>query len=89
MTAARAAIGVVLQPEHLRRTCSIAVVVGLVLTAINHGDTILGGDAGAGTAIKAALNFVVPFIVSNLGLLAGRRDELSGSHRSPGSGVSR
>jgi len=76
MTAARAAIGVVLQPEHLRRTCSIAVVVGLVLTAINHGDTILGGDAGAGTAIKAALNFVVPFIVSNLGLLAGRHDEL-------------
>lgn len=89
MNKARAALGIVVQPEHLRRTCSIAVVVGLVLTTINHGDTILEGEAGTGTVIKAALNFVVPFIVSNLGLLAGRRDELSGSHRSPGSGVSR
>jgi hypothetical protein len=61
------------RPEHLRRTVRIALVVGLVLTAINQLDVILGGHASAGTWIKCGLDFVVPFIVSNLGLLSGRR----------------
>ncbi|HEV2075794.1 MAG TPA: nitrate/nitrite transporter NrtS [Thermoleophilaceae bacterium] len=61
-----------LQPRNLRRTLAIAAAVGLVLTAINHGDAILGGTATGATALKAELNFVVPFLVSNLGLLAGR-----------------
>jgi hypothetical protein len=47
-------------------------VVGLVLTAINQLDVILRGDATAVTVVKCGLNFVVPFIVSNLGLLSGR-----------------
>lgn len=51
-TTARRAVAVVCQPQHLRRTGPIALVVGLVLTAINHGDTILAGDATAGTAVK-------------------------------------
>ena len=59
--------------EHLRRTFRIALVVGLVLTAINEGDIIASGEATATTGVKIGLNFVVPFIVSNLGLLAGRR----------------
>jgi hypothetical protein len=59
--------------EHLRRTVRIALVVGIVLTAINQLDVILGGDATAGTWVKSGLNFVVPFVVSNLGLLSGRR----------------
>jgi hypothetical protein len=63
------------KPEHLRRTARIALVVGLILTAINQGDVILGGDATAATGLKAALNFCVPFVVSNLGLLAGKRAE--------------
>jgi hypothetical protein len=49
--------------------------VGIVLTAINQLDVIVRGDATAATAIKTALNFVVPFVVCNLGLLSGRRDE--------------
>jgi hypothetical protein len=53
----------------------IALVVGLVLTTINQADVILGGDATAGTWVKAGLNFCVPFVVSNLGLLAGKRGE--------------
>lgn len=32
-----------------------------------------GGDAAALTWVKACLNYCVPFVVSNLGLLAGRR----------------
>jgi hypothetical protein len=60
------------RPEHLRRTLLIALVVGTVLTAINQLDVILRGDATTATAVKCGLNYVVPFIVSNLGLLTGR-----------------
>jgi len=44
-----------------------------VLTAINQADVIASGDATALTAVKVGLNFVVPFFVSNLGVLAGDR----------------
>jgi hypothetical protein len=43
-----------------------------VLTTINQLDVILAGDATAVTWVKCGLNFVVPFVVSNLGLLSGR-----------------
>jgi hypothetical protein len=68
----RAALAYCGRREHLRRTLRIALVVGIVLTAINQLDVILGGDATAATWVKCALNFVVPFVVSNLGLLSGR-----------------
>jgi hypothetical protein len=71
----RDALRIVVQPEHLRRTLMIAVVVGTVLTAINHADVIGRGDATTATLVKSALNYLVPFIVSNLGLLVGTRDE--------------
>jgi hypothetical protein len=61
--------------EHLRRTVSIALAVGLLLTAINQSDVILDGRATPLTWVRCALNFVVPFVVSNLGLLGGRHDE--------------
>jgi hypothetical protein len=73
----RAAFRIVLEPQHLRRTLTIALVVGTVLTAINQADVIARGDATATTLVKAVLNYVVPFIVSNLGLLVGTRDERS------------
>lgn len=60
--------------EHLRRTLPIAAVVGVVLTAINQLDVIVAGHATTGTWVKCGLNFLVPFIVSNLGLLSARRD---------------
>ena len=69
----RGALAYCARREHLRRTLRIALVVGIVLTAINQLDVILRGDATAFTWGKCALNFVVPFIVSNLGLLSGRR----------------
>jgi len=36
---------------------------------------IIGGNAVALTWVKVGLNFCVPFVVSNLGLLAGKRAE--------------
>lgn len=71
----RDAVSVILQPQHLRRTITIALVVGTILTAINHADVIARGDATSATLVKAALNYLVPFIVSNLGLLAGARGD--------------
>jgi hypothetical protein len=72
------ALRICMRREHLRRTVRIALVVGVILTAINQADVIIGGDASAVTWIKATGNFVVPFIVSNLGLLAGKRAERPG-----------
>lgn len=58
--------------QHLRRTVVIAIVVGTILTVVNQVDVIIAGNATAFTAVKIAVNYLVPFIVSNLGLLAGR-----------------
>jgi hypothetical protein len=73
----RAALAYCCRSEHLRRTLRIALVVGVVLTTINQLDVILGGNATAVTWVKCAMNFVVPFIVSNLGLLSGRRSDIA------------
>ncbi len=69
------ALRIVIRREHLRRTVKIALVVGCLLTAINQLDVFLHGDATALTLVKTGLNFCVPFVVSNLGLLAGKRAE--------------
>jgi hypothetical protein len=80
----RDALRVVLERAHLRRTLRIAVLVGLVLTVINQLDVILGGDTSALVWVKVALNFCVPFVVSNLGLLAGKRAEDEAARREVG-----
>lgn len=61
------------QRQNLRRTIRIALIVGVVLTLINQGAVIAGGDATIATWVRCGLNFVVPFVVSNAGLLSGRR----------------
>lgn len=52
---------------------TIAAVVGIVLTAINEGDLLVRGRVDGSLAFKLPLNFLVPFVVSNLGLLTSRR----------------
>jgi hypothetical protein len=69
----RESIAPCLKRPNLRRTFRIALVVGCVLTAINQLDVILAGDATALTGVKIGLNFCVPFIVSNLGVIAATR----------------
>ncbi|CAN5432794.1 hypothetical protein BH10ACT11_BH10ACT11_03600 [soil metagenome] len=72
MRSTRSALEICSRPANLRRTLRIALVVGFVLSLINQGSVILGGDAQLLTWIRVGLNFVVPFVVSNLGLLAGQ-----------------
>lgn len=75
----RAALEIVFDPAHLRKTLKIALIVGCVLTTINQADVFFSGDATLATFVKTGLNFCVPFVVSNLGLLAGKRAEEEGA----------
>ncbi|HEU0195586.1 MAG TPA: hypothetical protein VFQ88_00040 [Nevskiaceae bacterium] len=60
----------VLTPIHLKRTLLIALVVGTWLNLFNHLDQLLRGAINLPLAVKLALNYVTPFVVSNIGLLA-------------------
>jgi hypothetical protein len=68
----RAALAFCLERRNLKRTIRIAVVVGILLTLINQGSVIADGQATFATWIRCTLNFIVPFLVSNAGLLSGR-----------------
>lgn len=63
----------------LRRCIPTALVVGSVLSAINQGTIIGRGAATSATWIRIAFNFVIPFIVANVGfcsaVLTRRREE--------------
>jgi hypothetical protein len=77
----RDSLEIVFRREHLRKTLKIALIVGCVLTTINQLDVFVKGDATTLTFIKMGLNFCVPFVVSNLGLLAGKRTEIEALSR--------
>ncbi len=57
----------------LRKTLKICLVVGTLLSLINQGAVIAGGDATAATWVRVGLNYVVPFCVSSLGFLSATR----------------
>jgi hypothetical protein len=57
----------------LRRTVRIALLVGTLLSIINQGGVILGGDATTVTWLRVLANYVVPFCVSNAGVLSATR----------------
>ena len=69
----REALAVVALPVHLKRTMVTALAVGTVLFAINQLDVVIGGHATAVTWVKSVVTYLVPFIVSNLGILAATR----------------
>ncbi len=69
----REARDVVLTRISLRATLTVAAVVGTILLVINHLDDVLKGRIDIGLLLKAVLTYVVPFIVSNYGVLAATR----------------
>ncbi|MBA3736221.1 MAG: nitrate/nitrite transporter NrtS [Actinobacteria bacterium] len=73
-------IALCLERPNLQRTCTIALIVGCVLTLINQGDVLIAGHATARTAVKIVLNFCVPFVVSNLGVITGSRTVSGARH---------
>jgi len=64
---------VCLYPTHLRRCISVALVVGTVLVLINQLDVILSGRATPLVWLKIGLTYLVPFFVSNYGILMASR----------------
>jgi hypothetical protein len=75
------AFRVIAYPPYLKRTIRIAFIFGSVLFAINHLDEVLMGRATAAVWIKGALTFLVPFSVSNLGVLVASRRRPEGGTR--------
>ena len=57
----------------VRRAVMFAVVVGPILIAINHGDALLRGELGGERALKMALTFAVPYLVSTFSSVAALR----------------
>jgi hypothetical protein len=64
------AVATCLQGEHLLRTISIALAVGTWLTLFNQVDVLLTENVGMIMGTKIAVNYLTPFIVSNLGVLS-------------------
>jgi hypothetical protein len=67
----REALGVV--AHHAWRTTRIALIVGTILFAINQLDVVLRGQATAAVWVKGGITYLVPFVVSNIGVLVGSR----------------
>ncbi|MFG0299522.1 MAG: nitrate/nitrite transporter NrtS [Phycisphaerales bacterium JB047] len=55
-----------IQPTVIRRGLMYAVIVGVVLITINHGDALLRGELTQGRLLKMALTVIVPYVVSTL-----------------------
>jgi len=67
------AVGICCEWRHLKSTGTIALVVGTWLTVVNQGDVVLAKGIDAALLLKIAVNYLTPFVVSNLGLLARKR----------------
>lgn len=63
------AIAVIRHRPHLRRTLLTTAIVGTLLFCINQLDVVLAGDATATVWFKGSLTYLVPFAVSNVGIL--------------------
>jgi len=64
---------VIKYPPHIRKTVRVALIVGTVIFCINQLDVVLRGQATVFTYLKGALTYVVPFCVSNYGILVASR----------------
>ncbi len=53
-----------------RTSARVALVVGTILTLVNQGSVIAGGDATAATWVRVGVNYLIPFVVSSIGYLA-------------------
>jgi hypothetical protein len=58
---------------NLRKTLSIAVLVGTVSFSMNQLSAATAGQVTLLVGLKAALAYIVPFCVSNYGTLAASR----------------
>ena len=67
------ALELAFRPDVVRRALLFAVVVGLILIAINHGDSIVAGTLSRGQLLKMGLTVLVPYTVSTLSSVSALR----------------
>ena len=73
---------IVLAPQHLKRTVSIALIVGTAFFAMNQVPVIVAGHASTVVWLKAGLTYLTPLLVSNFGVLSATRQRAD--HVMPG-----
>ena len=78
----REAAVVALAPHHLKRTTTIALIVGSTFFAMNQLSVVVAGQASAVVWIKVALTYLTPLLVSNFGVLTATRRSAA-HHPSP------
>jgi hypothetical protein len=66
----------------VRRAMVVAIVVGTILVAINHGDAIVRGDLGLGRLLRIALTVMVPYCVSTYSSVSALRASARARRRS-------
>lgn len=66
-------LAVVTAPENLRRSITIALVIGTLFVAMNQLELILSGHATFLVWLKVGLTYLTPLCVSNLGILSATR----------------
>ena len=66
----RELIRVALAPKHLKRSMSVALIVGTAFFSMNQLGVIAAGHATTVVWIKAAVTYLTPLLVSNFGILS-------------------
>lgn len=69
----REAGSIVVAPPHLKRTVSVALIVGTTFFAMNQLSVIVAGHANTIVWVKAALTYLTPLFVSSFGVLSATR----------------
>ncbi len=67
------ALAVCTHRPNRRRTLSISAVVGTVLVTINQSGPLVRGNIHPLLLGRIALDYLIPFLVSNLGVLSASR----------------
>lgn len=75
----REAVRVILYRPHLRKTVSVALIVGTVLFFINQFVVVLHGKADTSLWLRSGLTYLVPFGVSNYGILVATKRRIPSS----------
>ena len=79
-------------PSVIRRSLTYALIVGTILTAINHGPAILQAQMTPGRWLQVGLTVLVPYTVSTLSSVGAMRkmqaDAAASAKHSPGANPS-
>lgn len=73
------AVGLFLRCRTAGTAGPTSMVVGTLLSAVNQGNVILGGQSTVLTWVQVGVNYAVPYVVASVGYLSARR--VRGDHR--------